>query len=119
MRRDEGCGDGIDDDGRGPAVDGTAVDGTGEGAAVVGKGEGSLVGVSVGGGDMVGKNVPPGSWSVKSSEKSQTSVLRPQTRNLCRPVVPPGSRSSMTGSALPTHSQGSPSLDASSLHLKK
>ena len=68
---------------------------------------------------MVGNHVPPGNWSVKSSEKSQTSVFLPQTRNLCRPVVPPGSRASITGSALPTHSQGSSSSDAASLHLRK
>ena len=68
---------------------------------------------------MVGNHVPPGNLSVKSSEKSQTSVFLPQTRNLCRPVVPPGSRASITGSALPTHSQGSSSSDAASLHLKK
>ena len=55
---------------------------------------GASDGAGVGAGDIVGNHVPPGSWSVKSSEKSQTSVFFPQTRNLCRPVVPPGSRAS-------------------------
>ena len=83
---------------------------------------GASDGAGVGAGDIVGNHVPPGNWSVKSSEKSQTSVFFPQTRNLCRPVqggASQSNRSSITGSALPTHSQGSSSSDAASLHLKK
>ena len=72
---------------------------------------------------MVGNHVPPGNWSVKTPESAQTgSDSIEQTLNLCRPVqggLPQSNRSSMTISALPTHSQGSSSSDAASLHLKK
>ena len=72
---------------------------------------------------MVGNHVPPGKFNVKRSESAQI-LDEPisQTRNLCRPVqggLPQSNRSSMTISALPTHSQDSPSSDCSSLHVKK
>ena len=81
---------------------------------------GASDGAGVGAGDMVGNHVPSGKVKVKAPESAQT-VVEPisQTRNWCMPVVPPGSRSSMTISVFPTHSQGSSSLDSSSLHLKK
>ena len=84
---------------------------------------GASDGAGVGAGDIVGNHVPPGNWSVKTSESAQTgSDSIEQTLKLCRPVqggLPQSNRSSMTISALPTHSQGSPSSDFSSLHVKK
>lgn len=57
-------------------------------------------GTADGAGDAVGKNVLPGSWSVKSSLNAH-SVVEPfsQTWNLYRPVPAAGS-SSITMSAL-------------------